>query len=472
MVTTIFRKNKIFVKSFILSLLLFSLCSCEKEVIETDTDDSNYLLLVDSEDETPYQLALINADKRSVCFMNLDENCHINNMDYLYNEGESMLNVSFDDNGLIKKIRNEKYSVLFSNHNGYKVDLAFMVNDQMLIAKEVDLGLDWDNYIYNDNLTSRSLTRVGFGKGFDDFADRVKNSRFHRELYDKNSAVSFVIGQIRDIKNVVQTGIIEGAEASLREVKEWMKDLVIDGVIDVGFKQEELANYLTVLDYTDKIADYGSAHVADMIEYNRHMHSHSKKLRISTWDVALDLLGEYDKITDWFADQWLKFFEWQDRREQEERLAQAALASGYGALKVTLTWNFYADIDLQVKEPDGNLIYWKNMKSNSGGYLDVDNRKGGNGASENVFWKEPKDGRYRIYLNYYGASTYNNLKMAGYCMVLVMYHGVGKEFRVDMTEGNLKEVVEIDVPSGEFISTRSYKDPMIDIQEINKNLLK
>ena len=50
MVTTIFRKNKIFVKSFILSLLLFSLCSCEKEVIETDSDDSNYLLLVDSED--------------------------------------------------------------------------------------------------------------------------------------------------------------------------------------------------------------------------------------------------------------------------------------------------------------------------------------------------------------------------------------------------------------------------------------
>lgn len=449
---------------FLVMYLSLGLISCDKSDDEEGSNSrySKYLLLADSEDETPYQLSLINAENRVVYLMNVDDNCNIYNIDVLYNNEQSMLNISFADNGLLECIQNDECSIVLSNHNGNKVDIAISYGDEMCIAKEVDLNINWDNYIKNDNIETRASTRVGLGKWFDNFADGYANSRFHKELYDKNSAVSLFIGQVKDIKDVVEAGIVHGAEASLSYVKDWMKDLVIDGVIDLGAGQEDVADCLTLIDYADKLGEYR----ADLLD---DLKKHKAKLKFNSWDVFIDILGDYDRITDWFADQWLKFFEWQDEQEERERLAQAALRSGYGNLKITLSWNFYADIDLEVMEPDGNVIYWKKMKSSSGGYLDVDNRAGGYGAKENVFWKEPVNGRYHVYLNYYGASTYNNAKRAGYCMVLVMYHGVGKEYRLTMEDGDFKKVVEIDIPSGELYNTRSNNEDLINIVELNKD---
>lgn len=106
-----------------------------------------------------------------------------------------------------------------------------------------------------------------------------------------------------------------------------------------------------------------------------------------------------------------------------EVVRQAESIGSTGALKVTLLWNFHADIDLHVKQPNGKVIYYKDKKDTStGGYLDVDNREGGNGAAENIFWNEPPTGQYMVALNYYGKSQSGKAE-SGTCTIVVFQEG-------------------------------------------------
>ncbi len=107
------------------------------------------------------------------------------------------------------------------------------------------------------------------------------------------------------------------------------------------------------------------------------------------------------------------------------------LSSGNGALKVTLSWNFYADIDLHAYEPGGDHIYFANPVSYySDGYLDVDNTRGGPGAIENIYWENPLAGVYEFYLDYFDG------EQSGTCTCTVTYKGKGTQYRVPMTEGS------------------------------------
>lgn len=130
-----------------------------------------------------------------------------------------------------------------------------------------------------------------------------------------------------------------------------------------------------------------------------------------------------------------------------EVVRQAESVGSTGALKVTLLWNFHADIDLHVKQPSGKVIYYKEKQdSSSGGYLDVDNREGGNGAAENIFWNKPPKGQYMIALNYYGESQSGKTE-SGTCTVVVFQEG--KEpvvYNVNMSTLNeFKDVVLINI---------------------------
>lgn len=91
--------------------------------------------------------------------------------------------------------------------------------------------------------------------------------------------------------------------------------------------------------------------------------------------------------------------------EQEEISQEVDSIGGKGDLKITLLWDYDADMDLHVIEPDGTHIYYGNRRpTNSRGYLDVDNTRGGPGAAENVYWDTPNPGSYRVYVRYYSDS--------------------------------------------------------------------
>lgn len=128
--------------------------------------------------------------------------------------------------------------------------------------------------------------------------------------------------------------------------------------------------------------------------------------------------------------------------KQAERTGQS------GNLKVTLMWNFYGDIDLHVKQPNGREIYYDKAKDNStGGYLDIDNRNGGNGSAENIFWENPPKGVYDVSLTYYQESQYNGKVENGLCSVVVFQAGkVPQTYQVEMaTLKETKQVVSIEI---------------------------
>lgn len=135
----------------------------------------------------------------------------------------------------------------------------------------------------------------------------------------------------------------------------------------------------------------------------------------------------------------------------DEELIDDALHSGeYGDLKVTLLWDFLADIDLHVIQPNGEEINFQhNHDATTGGALDVDNRTGGEDSAENIYWENPPNGEYTVYLHYYGngergddAPTY-----AGTCHVIVFIKGQEpRTFNVRMSEPEeRKQVVKFTI---------------------------
>lgn len=106
-----------------------------------------------------------------------------------------------------------------------------------------------------------------------------------------------------------------------------------------------------------------------------------------------------------------------------------------GALKVTLLWDFDGDIDLHAKQPNGVEIFFdKKHDRSTGGTLDVDNQRGGNGSAENIYWAEPPKGDYTIYLDYYAKSSSTGKIGSGICTVVVFQEGYAPQsYKVKMS---------------------------------------
>lgn len=132
--------------------------------------------------------------------------------------------------------------------------------------------------------------------------------------------------------------------------------------------------------------------------------------------------------------------------ESNDLVDQANDVGGSGDLKVTLLWNFYSDIDLHVKQPNGREIYYSQPHdNNTGGYLDVDNTRGGQGSAENMFWDTPPSGRYEISLVYFSAPSGSR---GGNCTVVIQQKGRAPQtYNVVMDRVNMrKPIATITVP--------------------------
>jgi hypothetical protein len=122
--------------------------------------------------------------------------------------------------------------------------------------------------------------------------------------------------------------------------------------------------------------------------------------------------------------------------DEAARLAERI--GGHGDLKVTLLWNFYADIDLHVKQPNGRTIYFGASRDHAtGGYLDVDNTRGGAGSAENIYWaNNPPSGKYSVSLHYFAGSGH------GVCKVRIFWKGELIESRdVNMSQVKQKRFI-------------------------------
>lgn len=132
----------------------------------------------------------------------------------------------------------------------------------------------------------------------------------------------------------------------------------------------------------------------------------------------------------------------------EELREEASSVGASGDLKVTLLWDFEGDIDVHVLQPNGTEINYTRKSDNStGGSLDVDNKEGGTGSAENIYWNHPAKGTYRVMLNYYQPSEKTKVIGSGPCRVVIIRKGENaKSYKVMMSAvGETKQVATFNI---------------------------
>lgn len=111
-----------------------------------------------------------------------------------------------------------------------------------------------------------------------------------------------------------------------------------------------------------------------------------------------------------------------------------------GDIKITLLWDFPGDVDLHVTQPNGNELYFQNMRDRStGGELDVDNRQGGRGSAENIYWRTPPEGRYLVELVMYRVDS--QAPRGGQAKVVVKVNDQSQTFTVNLSREGQRETV-------------------------------
>ena len=138
----------------------------------------------------------------------------------------------------------------------------------------------------------------------------------------------------------------------------------------------------------------------------------------------------------------------QSYQETKKRLSDNNILYG-NKVDVSLLWNNLNDLDLYIKCPDGELIYYMNRKSKNGGQLDVDrnvkHQEITSNPIEHILWKDKAPiGKYEIILNLAGHHPKDQLSENEYLIIIDKNNGseirkitgkYGKEIRVKKKVG-------------------------------------
>merc|ERR1712038_436794 len=92
----------------------------------------------------------------------------------------------------------------------------------------------------------------------------------------------------------------------------------------------------------------------------------------------------------------------------EAILADNSIDNSVKELSITMTWTCMTDLDVWITEPSGNRIGYSNMKSPTGGELDLDQLAtvpSAHGYAENIAWSDAPTGNYELHVNTYRACT-------------------------------------------------------------------
>lgn len=423
------RKTIFKVLSFIILLNCLFLLSCNTfNNKEIEQDIPNSVIVYDDNQETEYSVSIVNSKDKSIMLIKTDENGKIDSFDYISLVNQKKVTAAFNEDGLLSGIGTEGATIAFSNYNGNKVDIAVISNDETFIIKGYESPSDWNN-IKNQfyiNLSSCSV--------------RGENSISNENL---KKTWNYIGQQFVNIGEVILD--FKDNENPQKVALNFLVKIIKD-------------SGLFLIDNTSRDLEYSN--------FFFEMYLLALKAPTSPWGALYLLCSNYDTYVKFVEDVTYSLIEMHDRFFNDQNNGLGALNSGFGELKVTMSWNFYADIDLHAIEPSGTHIYWDNPKSSvSNGFLDVDNRVGGNGAMENIYWNKAEDGSYEIFINYYGESISNHLTQSGQCTVSLFYNGQGKTFKIPLNVKEYKPVAVVSLPTGVI----SNHDTRVIIKFINQS---
>lgn len=147
--------------------------------------------------------------------------------------------------------------------------------------------------------------------------------------------------------------------------------------------------------------------------------------------------------------KWPNNFSWAYSGGITDAIKERVKAAGgdvTGVLRTSLSWHNSDDLDIHVREPNGNEINFTNMRSRTGGLLDVDmnvqtfsSKFSATAPVENVTWPTKVIGKYEVIIhNYTARETVNS----GFT-VQVEYDGQMYDFTYKTSPRNKQAVIAV-----------------------------
>jgi hypothetical protein len=286
---------------------------------------------------------------------------------------EDHFGILFSEEGYPALYIHDNTYFVFNNFSGTQADMAVIdETGEIIVYRDMETGVDWDDGFYeflNNPVSTRSIDWKRLGNSF-------------YEEFKKDGRLALV-----------------GIGYGIKAIPSMMGMRYGDLTAYINFA----ANFVVMLD--------------EAIPNNRYIQTTKLAMEFGSTGSAVrnvmkcrtDVSYCLSNIISWMYDSAGKFISDISRPETEMNimLGNHILISGYGEIKVTLTWNNVNDIDLHVIDPNGEEIYWNHKNSASGGTLDYDNRV--SHGPENIYWPEAKlTGDYLVEVHHYEGTTAAN----------------------------------------------------------------
>ena len=380
-------------KCFVLllsGLLITSFMSCD-DLVEV-SDKERIMVCEDPEETGDYDIMVLDEPNSTFTLSRLNSTKElVERIDFF--EVSDLTTLTFYENGLPESFifSNDSIIIFMGNYKDNSFDMVIQVGDDVYLQQ--DIVFDYTN------------TRSVVGDLIDDIQEYLitHENKIEKIKYASGVASDMVSAGFDAFSGNIPGAVLKYLRSHVRAFKPIFSSDLISESLDLGIFVASTAKFFGLVAAGAGTVATGAAAIA---------------AGIAGLPVAYAAGQGIANIQNGFT-------EWTHN-------LKGMLSSGIGSLKVTLSWSFYADIDLHAYEPNGNQIWYGEPTSFTGGYLDVDNRVGGPGAVENIFWEKPEEGAYHFYLNYYEGYQ------SGICTATVTYKGEGKTYSVPMTEGSWK----------------------------------
>lgn len=335
--------------------------------------------------------------------------------------------IAFNEDNLPESFSMDSTVVVFSNYREDLVDMVCICGEQIVTKEDIPL-----TPALRERMRASSLRADGIF-GFFESADE-----FLREAQPYFETISLAIDLFTDAKTM------------------------LTGQVDMDKLAALVGHIKSITDGTLMVTDAGNQYAAlggDAAYEVFKSKITGKPTGKGVW--LLTILSNYRAVSDFFEAAWLQVFEWWDAYNTTAKvnMGKGILETGQGQLKATLSWGFYADLDLHAIEPTGEHLYFRNKYSiSTDGYLDRDNRNGGSNATENIFWENPPEGVYHFYIHYYGGSLSTNRYETGTCYLYLNCGQTKKLFSFQIDVDEWTSVISIKFPEGNINITRAPQD--------------
>jgi len=360
--TTRLRITRFGVCAVVFSVLLFSGC----DLFKTDEEDpsSPELGLFETDDARVPYLALHEEGAALSGFV--DPETGRPERTVYWTEDGGQVDVLLDENGWPKEMVIGNVVVLFDNITERTADVALVLPDgDVKIARAVDFAAR--------DTTLSSLARVALGKG-----------QGENEILRTVQAFGLALGIAScSFDAALFAGIAAGATGVGAPVAAVTIATCLGAVVSILREANPPESVVSQVG-AETVSAYSAA--ASLIACNPSPSGAVNCIQAFT--------GAVSTVADFNDDV-------RSQMERSRALAEGALRTGNGDVKVTLTWENEADLDLWVTDPSGERIGWSHRGSASGGQLDVDDTDGF--GPENIFWPfggAPR-GLYKVEVNHY-----------------------------------------------------------------------